>query len=48
MDTALALDLEALETKALAAAEEPPPEERPKYITNYIGSKQRLESLPHP
>ena len=41
-DAALDLDFEALEAQAEAAAEEPSPEERPKYITNYIGSKQKL------
>ena len=42
-DAALELDFEALE--ALAGEEsqpEFPPEKRPKYITNYIGSKQKL------
>jgi len=41
-DAALDLDFEALEAQAEAAAEEPSPEQRPKYITNYIGSKQKL------
>ena len=41
-DDALDLDFEALEAQAEAAAEEPSPEQRPKYITNYIGSKQKL------
>jgi len=42
---ALLLD-EELQAAALAAedvvTEELPPEKRPKYITNYIGSKQKL------
>ncbi|WP_026368215.1 hypothetical protein [Aminiphilus circumscriptus] len=41
-DAALDLDFEALEAQGEAAAEEPSPEQRPKYITNYIGSKQKL------
>jgi adenine-specific DNA-methyltransferase len=41
-DAALALDFEALEVQAEAAAEEPSPEQRPKYISNYIGSNQKL------
>ncbi len=41
-DAALYLDFEAFEAQAGAAAEEPSPEKRPKYITNYIGSKQKL------
>jgi hypothetical protein len=41
-DAALDLDFEALEAQAEAAAEEPSPGEQPKYITNYIGSKQKL------
>jgi len=41
-DAALDLDFEALEAQAEAAAEEPSPEQRPKYITNYVGSKQKL------
>ena len=36
------MDFEALEAQAGAAAEEPSPEQRQKYITNYIGSKQKL------
>ncbi|MGQ9496265.1 MAG: hypothetical protein ACUVRY_08465 [Thermoanaerobaculaceae bacterium] len=39
---ALDLDFEALEVQAEAAAEEPSPKHRPKYITNSIGSKQKL------
>ena len=41
-DAALDLDFEAFKPQAEAAAEEPSPEERLKYITNYIGSKQKL------
>ena len=41
-DAAPHMDFEALEAQAGAAAEEPSPEKRPKYITNYIGSKQKL------
>jgi len=41
-DAALDLDFEALKAQAEAAAGEPSPEQRPKYITNYIGSKQKL------
>lgn len=41
-DAALELDFEALYAQAEAAAEEPSPEERPKYITHYIGSKQKM------
>jgi len=41
-NAALDLDFEALEAQAEASAEEPSPEQRPKYITNYIGSKQKL------
>jgi len=41
-DAALDLDFEALDAQAEAAAGEPSPEQRPKYITNYIGSKQKL------
>ena len=43
-DAALQADLDALEADAASgegagAQEELPPEKRPKYITNYIGSK---------
>ncbi len=43
-DAALTLDPDALGTEAAeqSAPEELPPEKRPKYITNYIGSKQKL------
>lgn len=41
-DAALDLDFEALKAQAEAAAEEPSPEQWPKYITSYIGSKQKL------
>jgi len=43
-DAALTLDPDALGTEAAEqpAPEELPPEKRPKYITNYIGSKQKL------
>lgn len=43
-DAALTLDPDALGTGAAeqSAPEELPPEKRPKYITNYIGSKQKL------
>lgn len=43
-DAALTLDPNALGTEAAeqSAPEELPPEKRPKYITNYIGSKQKL------
>ena len=40
-DAALDLDFEALEAQAGEAAEEEPAQ-RPSYITNYIGSKQKL------
>ena len=40
-DAALDLDFEALEAQALAVSGEEPAE-RPSYITNYIGSKQKL------
>ena len=41
-DAALGLQLEALAAQGLTQAEEAPHETRPKYITNYIGSKQKL------
>ena len=43
-DAALTLDPDTLGTEAAeqSAPEELPPEKRPKYITNYIGSKQKL------
>ena len=43
-DAALTLDPDALGSEAAeqSAPEELPPEKRPKYITNYIGSKQKL------
>jgi len=41
-DAALDLDFETLEALAGEVSEEQPPEKRPKYITNYIGSKQKL------
>jgi len=43
-DAALAVDPDELGTDAAEqkAPEEQPPEKRPKYITNYIGSKQKL------
>ena len=41
-DAALDLDFETLEALAGEVPEEQPPEKRPKYITNYIGSKQKL------
>lgn len=43
-DAAMTLDPDALGTEAAeqSAPEELPPEKRPKYITNYIGSKQKL------
>ncbi len=43
-DAALAIDSDELGTDAAEqkAPEEQPPEKRPKYITNYIGSKQKL------
>jgi adenine-specific DNA-methyltransferase len=43
-DAALTLDPDALGTEAAEQSdpEELPPEKRPKYITNYIGSKQKL------
>ena len=43
-DAALTLDLDTLGSEAAeqSAPEELPPEKRPKYITNYIGSKQKL------
>jgi adenine-specific DNA-methyltransferase len=43
-DAALTLDPDTLGTEAAeqSAPEELPPETRPKYITNYIGSKQKL------
>ena len=42
-DAALDLDFEALEAQGEElTTEELPPEKRPKYITNYIGSKQKL------
>jgi adenine-specific DNA-methyltransferase len=41
-DAALDLDFEALEALAGDVSTEQPPEKRPKYITNYIGSKQKL------
>ena len=42
-DAALDLDFEALEARAgELVTEELPPDKRPKYITNYIGSKQKL------
>lgn len=43
-DAALTLDPDALGTEAAeqSAPGELPPEKRPKYITNYIGSKQKL------
>jgi adenine-specific DNA-methyltransferase len=41
-DAALDLDFEALEAQGRDVSEELPPEKRPKYITNYIGSKQKL------
>ena len=43
-DAALAIDPDELGTDAAEqkAPEEQPPEKRPKYITNYIGSKQKL------
>ncbi|MCP9440821.1 MAG: hypothetical protein NHB36_13155, partial [Nitrospira sp.] len=42
-DAALDLDFEALEAQAEAATVEPRPEKRPKYITNSIGWKQKLD-----
>ncbi len=39
-DAALDLDFDALEAQAKASGEEPA--QRPSYITNYIGSKQKL------
>ncbi len=39
----LDLEFEALEAQAEAAAVEPRPEKRPKYITNSIGWKQKLD-----
>ena len=42
-DAVLDLDFEALEARAgELVTEELPPDKRPKYITNYIGSKQKL------
>ena len=43
-DAALTLDPDSLGSEAAeqSAPEELPPEKRPKYITNYIGSKQKL------
>ena len=41
-DAALDLDFEALEAQGCDVSEELPPGKRPKYITNYIGSKQKL------
>lgn len=43
-DAALTLDPDTLGSEAAeqSAPEELPPEKRPKYITNYIGSKQKL------
>ena len=42
-DAALDLDFEILEVQAKeAVTDEASPAERPKYITNYIGSKQSL------
>ena len=42
-DAALDLDFQALEALAEEASpEKPSSEEHPKYITNYIGSKQKL------
>ncbi len=42
-DAALNLDFEALEAQAREVSQdELPPGKRPKYITNYIGSKQKL------
>jgi adenine-specific DNA-methyltransferase len=41
-DAALDLDFETLEALAGEVSEEQPPEKRPKYITNHIGSKQKL------
>jgi adenine-specific DNA-methyltransferase len=43
-DAALAIDPDELGTDAAEqkAPEEQPPDKRPKYITNYIGSKQKL------
>jgi len=42
-DAALELDFEALEAYAREESQpELPPDKRPKYITNYIGSKQKL------
>lgn len=43
-DAALTLDPDTLGAEAAeqSAPEELPPEKRPKYITNYIGSKQKL------
>ena len=40
-DAALDLDFEALEARGREAADEEPAQ-RPSYITNYIGSKQKL------
>ena len=43
-DAALSVDPEDLGSEAAEqkTPEEPSPEKRPKYITNYIGSKQKL------
>jgi adenine-specific DNA-methyltransferase len=41
-DAALDLYFEALEAQGRDVSEELPPEKRPKYITNYTGSKQKL------
>ena len=41
-DAELRLGLLAAEGKLELVTEELPPEDRPKYITNFIGSKQKL------
>lgn len=41
-DAALGLQLEALAAQRVEPAEDVPPDKRPKYVTNYIGSKQKL------
>ncbi|MGD8843919.1 MAG: hypothetical protein PVI54_00330 [Desulfobacteraceae bacterium] len=45
-DAALDLYFEALEAQGRDVSEELPPEKRPKYITNYIGSKMKICKVP--